>query len=621
MSTPEENGLRICPICESSNAVAEIAKRDYRCAHCGFEMAHLDVAPNGVIRGVLGWLCAAGDTIEERYRVKSVLGRGGFGATYLVEDLRLNGKRRALKEVPELLFDEYETALLSHLNHPAIPDILDRAVHDGMVYLILEYGGDRTLGGESKRFEGGRIPWIRLLPWMRQLCEVLTYLHSQQPPIIHRDLKPDNILLDENGRIMLIDFGIAKEARPATLTRTLGRAATHGFSPPEQAMGTGTDERSDIYALAATCYALLTGKSPPAAHERVAGTELIPPSQIVPDIPPTLDAGLLRALELNINHRQQSIQEFSRTLDELDLVAAERSSRTAELSGRTVKLDQMPTGGTTKPPTSIKIPSVEIPTGKSAPATGVPGLAPNKRTFWLTASFLAFALIAAAVAVSVYLKEPQKTETPVPLLPQPPVASFTAEPSHGTAPLEVTFDGSASSDPDGMITEYSWEFGDGMSGSGIRPQHTYREAGSYVAKLNVTDNVGTHSAATLQILVTTASATPSGGGSRPEPVESAGDVIEEHFRGGKQEPIEEKPEPVDQGSKAKAPVTPLVKRQSTPQQRPPRKPQPIASAQKRVPTKSQIAATPERKQNPQRLKETPTNPNAWLEDIKPVQRK
>jgi serine/threonine-protein kinase len=111
---------------------------------------------------------------------------------------------------------------------------------------------------------------------MRQLCEVLTYLHTREPPIIHRDLKPENILLDEHERIMLIDFGIAKQSVASELTRTLGRAASHGFSPPEQAMGTGTDQRSDIYSLAATIYFVLTGVVPPAAHERVSGHELVP---------------------------------------------------------------------------------------------------------------------------------------------------------------------------------------------------------------------------------------------------------------------------------------------------------------------------------------------------------
>lgn len=190
------------------------------------------------------------------------------------------------------------------------------------------------------------------------------YLHSQDPPIIHRDLKPDNILLDETGRIMLIDFGIAKESKPATMTRTLGRAATHGFSPPEQAMGTGTDERSDIYALAATFYALLTGENPPAAHERVAGKELVPPSQIVPDISPQLEAAILQALNLNVNHRQQTMKEFFQVLDMVDS-DVQYSTRTTEYTERTVMVGG--TTGLTEPHTpSIKLPSGRITSVKPA---------------------------------------------------------------------------------------------------------------------------------------------------------------------------------------------------------------------------------------------------------------
>ena len=360
MSTPEKPELHVCPACGTANELDALTKHEYRCSQCNLELAHLDVAANGVIRGIFGWLRGAGDTVENRYQVKSVLGKGGFGATYLVEDLRLSGKRRAIKEVPELLFDEYETTLLSRLNHPSIPDIIDRSTVDGMVYLVLEFGGSRTLGGERKQYPDRRIPLVRLLPWMRQLCEVLIYLHSQDPPIIHRDLKPDNILLDETGRIMLIDFGIAKESNPATMTRTLGRAATHGFSPPEQAMGTGTDERSDIYALAATFYALLTGENPPAAHERVAGKDLVPPSQIVADLSPQLEATLLQALNLNVNHRQQTMKEFSQVLEVIDS-GVQNSTRIAEYTERTVMVGRT-TGATGL--TGLHTPSIKLPSGR-----------------------------------------------------------------------------------------------------------------------------------------------------------------------------------------------------------------------------------------------------------------
>ena len=231
---------------------------------------------------------------------------------------------------------------------------------------------------------------------MRQLCEVLIYLHSQDPPIIHRDLKPDNILLDETGRIMLIDFGIAKESKPATMTRTLGRAATQGFSPPEQAMGTGTDERSDIYALAATFYALLTGENPPAAHERVAGKELVPPSQIVADISPQLEATLLQALNLNVNHRQQTMQELSQALETIAQSAHYYANHTAVNTERTVMVGR--TIGVTEA-TNIHPSSIKLPSGRIAPqympiiTNGIEH-ANLQRRFWLVLVLISLALAA-----------------------------------------------------------------------------------------------------------------------------------------------------------------------------------------------------------------------------------
>ncbi|MGQ0591265.1 MAG: protein kinase domain-containing protein [Gammaproteobacteria bacterium] len=424
MSAVEPTSARACPKCEAVNAEHDVIHAEYRCASCGFELAHLDIAVNGAIRGVFGWLRAAGDTIQDRYQVRSVLGKGGFGATYLVDDLRLNGKRRALKEVPEILFDEYETALLSRLQHPSIPDIIDRFAAGGMVYLTLEFGGSRTLASERNR-QGGRIPFATLLPWMRQLCMVLTYLHTQSPPIIHRDLKPENILLDEDGRIMLIDFGIAKEATPSSMTRTLGRAATHGFSPPEQVMGTGTDQRSDVYALGATCYALLTGESPPAAHERVAGKELRPPGESSPEIPEGFGAALLQALSLNVNHRQQSVAEFSRMIEGSESTAA--PPRTPSASARTTMVGKVPSRPTAKPK-SIRIPTAGT-TGPQSPPTAVPspGAAPSRMRMAIGIGAAAIIAIAGGGYYFWSGSEPEPSETPPPA--QTAIASPAPAPS------------------------------------------------------------------------------------------------------------------------------------------------------------------------------------------------
>ncbi|MFO1436645.1 MAG: hypothetical protein U1F34_09975, partial [Gammaproteobacteria bacterium] len=121
--------------------------------------------------------------------------------------------------------------------------------------------------------------------------------------------------LDDADRIMLIDFGIAKEAVASEQTRAMGRAVTHGYSPPEQAMGTGTDARSDVYALGATVLFMLTGQRPPGAAERIQGATIPEPSKLVPGIPPAIDRAILQALALNPNERQQDVKEFGKAFD------------------------------------------------------------------------------------------------------------------------------------------------------------------------------------------------------------------------------------------------------------------------------------------------------------------
>jgi serine/threonine-protein kinase len=219
-----------------------------------------------------------------------------------------------------------------------------------MVYLVLEFGGDRTLESVWKA-EGGPVPLAKLRPWIDQLCDALSYLHAQTPPIVHRDLKPANILLDEADRVMIIDFGIAKEASPDMATRTVARSVSHGFSPPEQALGTGTDQRSDVYALGATLYALLTGELPPPAHERVAGAEMKAPRAINPALPAGAEAAILKALDLNISRRHASIEDFRRA------ISADRSDRLAAGaslgSPRTVAIDGLTLGDHPAPPTGL----------------------------------------------------------------------------------------------------------------------------------------------------------------------------------------------------------------------------------------------------------------------------
>lgn len=326
----------VCPKCHKAWQEQEVAARQYAC-ECGLELAYLDLSPGGEIRGVIGWLQSPGNLIQDRYRIVKLLGRGGFGSTYLVEDIKLNNRHRALKEIPESLFNEQESSILANLSHPSIPDIIDRGNSGDIVYMVLEFGGSRTLASVCARYPDRQLPLAILNPWVEQLCDVLDYLHRQQPPVVHRDLKPGNILIDDEDRVMLIDFGIAKEWSADETTRALGRAVSGGFSPPEQALGTGTDARSDIYSLAATLYNAITGKRPVAANKRIQGTPLLPASSYVPTLPKAIDAILLQALALDPDERPASIKEFAQVFANPDTVRTFASGAGKSASGETTR--------------------------------------------------------------------------------------------------------------------------------------------------------------------------------------------------------------------------------------------------------------------------------------------
>lgn len=416
---------RVCPDCGAVNEVEFLGKNRYRCKQCGETIAHLDITDNGTVQGIYGWLRSAGDIIDGRYLVKSILGRGGFGVTYLVEDLRLGGKHRAVKVIPEARYDEYETSLLTRLTHPAIPDIIDRGTVDGMVYLVLEFGGNRTLSSERKNHQG-RIPLKLLMPWMQQVCEVLIYLHSQKPPIIHRDLKPGNILLDENNRIMLIDFGISKESQPSTETRATALAASPGFSSPEQEMNTGTDERSDIYSLTATFYALLTGVTPPTAGERFSGKDIKPPSELVAELPAQMDEFILKGLSFNLNQRYQTMLEFSEALSAMaaQTPTTVSTAKTQQDEGeRTVVLSKTRgTGTLSTHSTSIKLPDGSHTT--AAPVMPSESGGQSNKTVWLVSGVVLAVIL---IALSAYFILQKSEETPeANSLPQATVAPNNA---------------------------------------------------------------------------------------------------------------------------------------------------------------------------------------------------
>ncbi|MGD2207389.1 MAG: serine/threonine-protein kinase, partial [Anaerolineae bacterium] len=208
--------------------------------------------------------------LQERYKVLAVQGVGGMGAVYRARDLRFSAVTKivAVKEMSNIAPDprlreigiqnfEREANILASLSHPAIPKIFDYFTEGSRSYLILEFIEGQSL---EKLLEERQqlLSQERIVDWALQVCDVLMYLHSHQPPVIFRDMKPGNLMLRSEGRIMVIDFGIAKVFEHGQRGTMIG---TEGYSPPEQYRGVA-EPRGDLYALGATLHHLLTGRDP-----------------------------------------------------------------------------------------------------------------------------------------------------------------------------------------------------------------------------------------------------------------------------------------------------------------------------------------------------------------------
>ncbi len=260
-----------------------------------------------------------GQVLQNRYRVVKPLGQGGFGAVYRAWDMNLN-KPVALKENLDTSSEAqrqflHEAQILSNLSHPNLPRVTDHFLIPGMgQYLVMDYIEGENLQAMLDR-TGHPLPEAQVLPWIDQVCDALIYLHTQTPPVIHRDIKPANIKITPQGRAMLVDFGIAKIYDPAVKTTKGAQGVTPPYSPPEQYGKGTTDARSDIYALGATMYILLTGQEPPDSVERVANNvKLTSPRQLESSISPSVEAVILRACETAKVNRFQNISELKRVL-------------------------------------------------------------------------------------------------------------------------------------------------------------------------------------------------------------------------------------------------------------------------------------------------------------------
>lgn len=273
-----------------------------------------------------------GQLLRDRYLVKEIIGRGGMGSIYLAEDTRLAGRLCALKEVQhdqslpdptrQQARDQFrqEASVLARLDHPNLPKVSDFFSDEDQDFLVMDFvpGKDLKAFMEAQREQGGFLQPQEVRQWADQIADALSYLHRQDPPVIHRDIKPSNLKLTPDGLIKLVDFGLVKQMAPDEVTVTViqGRG-TALYTPLEQYGGdTGhTDPRSDIYAMAATLYHLLTNRAPLEAKQRfLTPHALVPPSEIHPAISPDLEQAVMWGMALHPDDRPQSIAEFRAAL-------------------------------------------------------------------------------------------------------------------------------------------------------------------------------------------------------------------------------------------------------------------------------------------------------------------
>jgi serine/threonine protein kinase len=258
--------------------------------------------------------------LRSRWQVIDYLGQGGMGTVFLAYDLNLDNRKCVVKKLRDDFFRDEdkekaqqfflrEAKVLSRLQHPNIVLVLDSFREGKDYYLVMEYvEGDNLHDMLKERQEP--FPEEQVMVWARQICDVLHYLHSHDPPVIYRDLKPSNIMIDTKDRVKLVDFGIAR------LYQDDGdntHVVSQGYSPPEQYWG-GADPRSDVYALGATMHFLLTGDEPLALT-------VCSPRELNEDVSEACDLIVSHATQQDVYLRYQSALEMK---DEIDYTLSDQ---------------------------------------------------------------------------------------------------------------------------------------------------------------------------------------------------------------------------------------------------------------------------------------------------------
>ena len=267
--------------------------------------------------------------LQGRYRVVRELGSGGMGAVYEAIDLRL-GHTVAVKQAltkDEGLWKQFESEarLMAQLNHPVLPRVSDYFKEGDRAFFVMQFVEGADLAEIIAR-RREPLPPHTVVAWADQLLDALMYLHSHERQVIHRDIKPHNLRITPAGKIVLLDFGLAKSQAAGVTEMELCRSIfgySPRYAPLEQIQDLGTTPQSDIYALGATLYHLLTGVKPPDALTRATAllssrpNPLKPAHEVNRSVSPELSAILSRAMEQNPHERYRSAMDFREALRRL----------------------------------------------------------------------------------------------------------------------------------------------------------------------------------------------------------------------------------------------------------------------------------------------------------------
>lgn len=244
-----------------------------------------------------------GSVVDGKYKILNVVGKGGMSIVYLAMNEKVN-KQWAIKEIikrdyRDFYMDRKEIEMMKRLKHPNLPAIVDVIEQKSSLLIVMDYIEGQSL--EDIVMEQGPQDEKSVIKWVKQLCDVLNYLHTRTPPIIYRDMKPANVILKPDGNVMLIDFGAAREYKPQNLKDTV-LLGTRGYAAPEQYRMEGqSDARTDIYSLGITMFRLLTGENPEG---------LCPVRKLRPEISTGIENILLKCTHTAKDERYQSAAEL-----------------------------------------------------------------------------------------------------------------------------------------------------------------------------------------------------------------------------------------------------------------------------------------------------------------------